>query len=60
LQRIDASELSFTVSDPEMLTKDSQRVGVTAQGIVPAGTNPTVVLGNGTQQQTVVQSPPTR
>lgn len=34
LQRIDASELPFTVSDPEVLTKDSQRIGVTAQGTV--------------------------
>jgi SPFH domain / Band 7 family len=48
LQRIDASELSFTVSDPEVLTKDSQRIGVTAQGTVrrPGLDHSDVLLGN--------------
>lgn len=48
LQRVDASELPFTVTDPEVLTKDSQRIGVTAQGTVrrPGYDKSDVLLGN--------------
>lgn len=48
LQRIDASELPFTVTDPEVLTKDSQRIGVTAQGTVrrPGFDKSDVLLAN--------------
>lgn len=34
LQKINVSEIPFTVDDPEVLTKDSQRIGVAVQGTV--------------------------
>lgn len=48
LQRIDASELPFTASDPEVLTNDSQRIGVTVQGTVrrPGMDHPDLLLAN--------------
>jgi hypothetical protein len=48
LQRVDASELPFTVVDPEVLTRDSQRIGVTAQGTVrrPGFDKSDVLLSN--------------
>jgi len=48
LQRIDASELPFTANDPEVLTSDSQRIGVTLQGTVrrPGMDHPDLLLAN--------------
>jgi hypothetical protein len=48
LQRIDASELPFTATDPEVLTNDSQRIGVSLQGTVrrPGIDHADVLLGN--------------
>lgn len=34
LQQINVSEIPFTVDDPEVLTRDSQRIGVQVQGTV--------------------------
>jgi len=34
IQKIETRDLPFTVSDPEVLTKDQQRIGVTASGTI--------------------------
>ena len=48
IQRIDASEIPFTASDDEVLTRDSQRIGVTVQGTVrrPGMDRSDVLLAN--------------
>lgn len=48
IQRIDASEIPFTASDDEVLTRDSQRIGVTVQGTVrrPGMDRADVLLAN--------------
>lgn len=58
LQEINVGNLDFSVSDPEVLTHDLQRVSVSASGTVsrPGKTNPTTLLDNWSQYSVIYTS----